>query len=54
MNTLKLSLFKEKKLPPLSVDIKGIIIKFTLPCKEKVKANKTIYLNNLKLSTKLI
>jgi hypothetical protein len=37
MNNLKISLFKEKKLPPVSVDIKNIIIKYTLP-----PINKTI------------
>jgi hypothetical protein len=51
MNNIKLSLFKEKKLLPLSVDIIGIIQKYNLISKDNVIVYKNDYLRDLKIRT---
>ena len=51
MDKLNLSLFKEKKLPPLSVDIVGIIRLYLLPCRKQIKYNRQLVFNQLYGST---
>ena len=48
MDKLNLSLFKEKKLQPLSVDIKGIIKLYLLPCRKQIECNRQLLLFSIR------